>query len=282
MAPYPYQVWKMVRTLLMLAVSAAMVYPFLWMLAASFTEERSIFANPFSFLPNPVNLDGYRTVWVKPVLGLPMWVYYWNSIKTTLLATAGAVATCTLAGYAYAKIKFPGRDAIFLLILATMMIPYQVVLLPNFMIYKELGLVDTHAALWLGACFGSPFGMFLCKQYFATIPYELNESAEMDGANHARAFASIMIPLAKPIIATLVILNFLGYWNNYEGPLIYLRSPELYTLPIALKVMFDDKFFVQYAGVMAGSVSAALPMLLVFIFAQHYFVQGITIGSVKG
>jgi multiple sugar transport system permease protein len=111
---------------------------------------------------------------------------------------------------------------------------------------------------------------------------ELNEAAEIDGAGHFRIFTNIMLPLAKPVVATLVIFNFIGYWNNYEGALIYLRSPELYTLPLALKVMSEDKYFVQYAGVMAGSVSAALPILIVFIAAQKYFIQGVTMGSVKG
>ncbi|MBP1990253.1 carbohydrate ABC transporter permease [Paenibacillus eucommiae] len=275
-------IWKSVRTLVMLVLSIAMIYPFIWMLVASFTSEKEIFKFPFSLIPDPINWDGYKAVWTNPVLGLSMWLYFWNSVKTTLIAMAGALITCTLAGYAYARIKFPGRDFIFLLMLATMMIPTQVVMLPNFMIFKELGLVNTHAAIWLGACFGSPFGTFLCKQYFSTLPYELNESAEIDGASNFRIFMSIMIPLAKPILATLVIFNFLGYWNNYEGPLIYLRSPELYTLPLALKVMSEDKYFVQYAGVMAGSVSAALPLLIVFIAAQKFFIQGVTIGSVKG
>ncbi|MFC5402965.1 carbohydrate ABC transporter permease [Cohnella soli] len=275
-------IWKIVRTLLLLAFCIGMVYPFLWMMVASITAEREIFDFPFAWIPNPVNWDGYKTVWIKPVLGFSMWVYYWNSIKVTFIAMTGALITCSFAGYAYGRMSFPGRNVIFLMLLATMMIPYQVVMLPNFMIYKELGLVNTHAAIWLGACLGSPFGTFLFKQYFSTIPMELNEAAEIDGAGHFRIFTSIMLPLAKPVIATLIIFNFIGYWNNYEGPLIYLRSPELYTLPLALKVMSEDKFFIQYAGVMAGSVSAALPILIVFIAAQKYFIQGVTIGSVKG
>jgi len=274
--------WKTVRTLIMLAFSSAMVFPFLWMLVASLTPEREIFSFPFSLIPDPINWDGYKSVWVKPVLGYTMGLYYWNTVKVTLLAMFGALITCSLAGYAYARVSFPGRDLVFLGLLATMMIPSQVVLLPNFMIYKELGLVNTHAAIWLGACFGSPFGTFLFKQYFATIPHELNEAAEMDGAGNFRIFASIMIPLAKPVIATLIIFNFMGYWNNYEGPLIYLRSPALFTLPLALKVMSNDKYFIQYAGIMAGSVSAALPILIVFVAMQKYFIQGVTIGSVKG
>lgn len=266
----------------MLIFCCAMFYPFVWMLVASFTAERKMFDFPFALIPNPLNLDGYRSVWIKPVLGHTMLVYFWNSAKVTLIATAGALATCAIAGYAYSKIKFPGRDIIFLGLLATMMIPSQVVMLPNFIIYKEFGLVNTHAALWLGAFFGTPFGTFLFKQYFGTVPYELNEAAEIDGAGHFRIFMGIMVPLAKPVIATLIILNFMGHWNNYEGPLIYLRSPELYTLPLALKTMSDDKYFIQYAGVMAGSVSASLPILIVFIAAQKYFIQGMTIGGVKG
>lgn len=266
----------------MLAFAFGMVYPFVWMLVASFTEERKIFEFPFSLIPDPFNFDGYRSIWIKPILGYSMGLYYWNSIKVTFLGMAGALVSCALAGYGYARMHFPGKNIIFLLLLATMMIPSQVVMLPNFMIYKELGLVNTHAALWIGALFGTPFGTFLFKQYFSTIPMELNEAAEIDGANHFTIFMRIMMPLAKPVIATLVIFNFMGYWNNYEGPLIYLRSPELFTLPMALKIMSEDKYFVQYAGVMAGSVSAALPMLIVFIAAQKYFIQGITVTGLKG
>jgi len=273
---------KLMRTLILLAFSFGMVYPFLWMTAASFTAERSIFEFPFSMIPNPVNWDGYKAVWIKPVLGSSMWLYYWNSIKVTVIAMVGALITCSFAGYAYARMHFPGRNIIFLLLLATMMIPSQVVMLPNFMIYKELGLVNSHAAIWLGACLGSPFGTFLFKQYFSTLPKELNEAAEIDGAGHFRIFTRIMLPLAKPVIATMIIFNFIGYWNNYEGALIYLRSPELYTLPLALKMMSEDKYFVQYAGVMAGSVSAALPILIVFIAMQKHFIQGIAFGGVKG
>ncbi|MBP1994935.1 carbohydrate ABC transporter permease [Paenibacillus eucommiae] len=280
--PLKKKFWKVVRTLILLAFSYAMVFPFLWMLVASLTPEREIFSVPFSIIPDPINWDGYKSVWVKSVLGYNMGLYYWNSVKVTLIAMFGSLITCSLAGYAYAKISFPGRNIMFLGLLATMMIPSQVVLLPNFIIYKELGLVNTHAAIWLGACFGSAFGIFLFKQYFSGIPHELNEAAEIDGAGNFRIFASIMIPLAKPVIATLVIFNFIGYWNNYEGPLIYLRSPELFTLPLALKVMSNDKYVVQYAGIMAGSVSAALPILIVFITMQKYFIQGVTIGSVKG
>lgn len=259
-----------------------MIYPFLWMIVASITPERKIFDFPFSFIPNPINWDGYKSVWVKPVLGYSMAHYYWNSIKISFIAMFGALITCSFAGYAYARMQFPGRNLLFLLLLATMMIPTQVVMLPNFLIYKELGLVNTHAAIWLGACLGSPFGTFLFKQYFSTIAIELNDAAEIDGAGHFRIFTSIMVPLAKPVFATMVIFNFIGYWNNYEGPLIYLRSPELFTLPLALKMMSEDKYFIQYAGVMAGSVSAALPILIVFIVAQKYFIKGVTIGSVKG
>lgn len=272
----------LMRTLIMAAISVAMIYPFLWMFVASFTVERQIFEFPIRLIPNPLNLDGYRSVWVKTTLGFPMWVYFWNSIKVTFLGMAGALITCSLAGYGYSRIRFPGRDIVFLALLATMMIPFQVIMLPNFMIYKELGLVDTHAALWIGALFGTPFGTFLFKQYFTSIPMELNEAAEIDGANHVSIYLRIMMPLAKPVIATLIIFNFMGFWNSYEMPLIYLRTPELFTLPLALKTMSEDKYFVQYAGVMAGSVSAALPVLVVFIAAQKYFIQGIANVGIKG
>lgn len=276
------QIGKLIRTAVMLLISFCMLYPFLWMVSASLTQERQIFNFPFKLIPNPVNTEGYIDVWKRTTLGYPMTVYFFNSLKVTAIGMIGSIISSSLAAYGYSKIKFPGRDQIFLLKLSTMMIPIQVTMLPTFVIYKKLGLVDTHAALYIGTFFGATFGTFLLRQFFITIPMELNESAEIDGASNFRIYWQIIMPLSKPAIATLVIFNFTGLWNNYEGPLLYLRTPRLYTLPIALKVISEDRDIIKYSGIMAGSVSAALPVLIVFIAAQKYFIGGITMGSVKG
>lgn len=272
---------KVMRTIVMLGVSFCMLYPFLWMISASFTEEPQIFNFPFKLIPNPINLQGYKDVWKHTTLGFPMTVYLLNSIKVTAIGLVGSVISSSLAAYGYSKIDFPGRDKIFLLKLSTMMIPVQVTMLPTFIIYKKLGLVDTHAALYIGTFFGATFGTFLLRQFFITIPKELSEAAEIDGAGHFRIYWQIIMPLAKPALATLVIFNFTSLWNSYETPLLYLRTPKLYTLPIALKMISDDRDVIKYAGVMAASVSAALPVVVVFLACQKYFVGGITAGGVK-
>jgi multiple sugar transport system permease protein len=273
---------KCVRTAVMLVLTFCMAYPFLWMIAASFTEEVQIFNFPFKLIPNPINTQGYKDVWKHTTLGYPMSVYFLNSLKVTAIGMVGSLISSALAAYGYSKINFPGRDKIFLLKLSTMMIPVQVTMLPTFIIYRKLGLLDTHAALYIGTFFGATFGTFLLRQFFVTIPIELNEAAEIDGAGHFRIFWQIILPLAKPALATLVILNFTSLWNSYETPLLYLRSPKLYTLPIALKVISEDKDVIRYAGVMAGSVSSALPVVAIFIACQKYFIGGVVNSGVKG
>lgn len=273
---------KVLRTVIMIAVGFGMLYPFLWMVAASFTEEKQIFNFPFKLLPDPINPQGYIDVWKHTTLGFPMTVYFLNSLKVTAIGMVGSIISSSLAAYGYSRISFPGRDKIFLLKLSTMMIPVQVTMLPTFMIYRQLGLLNTHAALYIGTFFGATFGTFLLRQFFVTIPMELSEAAEIDGAGHFRIYWQIILPLAKPALATLIILNFSSLWNSYETPLLYLRNPKLYTLPLALKVISDDKDVIKYAGVMAGSVSSALPVVIVFIACQKYFIGGVAASGIKG
>lgn len=273
---------KVVRTVIMLVISFGMLYPFLWMVSASLSEERQIFNFPFKFIPQPFNFEGYIDVWVRTTLGYPMTVYFFNSLKVTCIGLAGSLISCSLAAYGYTKINFPGRDKIFLLKISTMMIPVQVAMLPNFIIYRTLGLVDKHAALWLATFFGGSFGTFLLRQFFLTIPKELNESAEIDGASNFRIYRQIIMPIAKPALAALFIFNFMSLWNSYEMPLIYLRNPRLYTMPLALKVISSDRDIIKYAGVMAGSVSVGVPVIAVFLAAQKYFIEGIAVAGLKG
>lgn len=275
-------VGKIIRTVFMMALAYCMLYPFLWMVAASFTEERQIFNFPFKLIPNPINLQGYIDIWKHTNLGYPMTVYFFNSVKVTSIGLFGSLLTCSMAAYGYSKIKFPGRDQLFLLKLSTMMIPVHVTMLPTFIIYFRLGLVNTHWALIIPTFMGATFGTFFLRQYFVTIPMELNESAEIDGAGNFRIYWQIILPLAKPALATLAILNFTSLWNSYESPLIYLRTPRLYTLPLALKAISEDKDIIKYSGVMAGSVSSALPVIVVFIAAQKHFIGSIATAGLKG
>ena len=272
----------LIKTVIIYCLALFMLIPFLWMLSTSFKNQNQVFDYPIKWIPNPVNVDGYVYVWEKALIGVSFYVFYLNSIKIALVAMVGSFFSCSLAAYAYTKINFKGRDTIFFIKIATMMIPAQVTMIPTFIIYSKLGLVDTHAALWLPAFFGSAFGTFLLRQFFMTIPDELCESAFIDGAGHLKIYWNIVLPLTKPAIATLLILTFVAVWNNYEAPLLYLRTPKLYTIPIGLKAIASDELNVHYPGLMAGCVSSIIPILFLFIIGQKYFVEGISFSGIKG
>lgn len=259
-------------------VSFSMLLPFLWMISSSFKDSVSMFIFPIEWIPREPTLAGYREVWQGKVnFGL----FFLNSIKVTVLAVLGTVVSCTMGGYAYAKIRFKGRDTLFLVKLSTMMIPSQITMLPTFMIFKWFGLIDTHAALWLPFFLGQPFGTFLMRQYFLKVPEELLDSAKMDGAGHFRIFASIALPLVRAGLSVLIFLYFVWSWNYYEGPLLYIRSTELYTLPLALK-FFSDEFSTNYTAIMAASVSMTIPVIVLFVALQRFFIEDIASTGLKG
>lgn len=269
---------KILLTLVMAAASLTMLLPFIWMISSSFKDSISMFSYPIEWIPRKLNFSGYRTVWAGDIsFGL----FFFNSVKVTALAVLGTALSCTLGGYAYAKINFAGRDVLFLTKLATMMIPMQITMLPTFMIFNWLGLINTHAALWLPFFLGQPFGTFLMRQYFVKVPNELIDSARMDGAGHLRIFASIALPLVRAGLSVLIFLYFVWAWNYYEGPLLYIRSTKLYTLPLALK-FFSDEFSTNYTAVMAASVSMTIPILALFIGLQRFFIEDITSTGLKG
>ncbi|HOV62855.1 MAG TPA: carbohydrate ABC transporter permease [Spirochaetia bacterium] len=271
-------IWTLVKTLVMGAFGIVMIMPFIWMISSSFKDSISMFRYPIEWIPKKFNFESYKDVWMRDVNFAR---FYLNSIKVTVITLVGTFFSCSMAAYAYAKIKFPGRDKLFLLKLSSTMIPMQVTMLPTFVIYKSLGLVNTHASLWLGSFFGGAFGVFLMRQFFITIPDELSEAAKMDGCSHYRIYGEIILPLAKPALATLLFIYFTWTWNDYEKPLLYLRTPGLYTLPLALKY-FADENYTNYAAIMAAAVCMSLPVIVLFLFAQKYFIEGIASTGIKG
>ncbi|MBP1992405.1 carbohydrate ABC transporter permease [Paenibacillus eucommiae] len=273
---------KFIRIIIAYAIAACMLLPFLWMVSTSFKNPADVFQFPIKWIPNPINLDGYKYVWKSSVLGVSFYTFYWNSLKVAFFVLAGTFFSCTLAAYAYARINFTGRSVIFMVMIATMMIPFQVTMIPIFMMYKELGLLNTHMALWLPSFFGSMFGVFLLRQFIISLPLELSEAAVIDGAGHFRIYWNIVLPLIKPAITALLILTLVATWNNYEAPLLFIRSAELFTIPVGLKAMADDIYNINYSGIMAGVVSSIVPILLLFALGQRYFVQGLTFSVVKG
>lgn len=281
-------IFKWIRTLLMIGLCYLTAYPFIWMIVSSFTEEAKIFSYPLRWIPEPISLKSYAVLIfankyrMPHLLDLPFSAYYWNSIKVTLITLIGTFFSSTLAAYAYAKINFKGRNKLFFVMLMTIMLPPQVCMLPNFIVFRTLGLIDNHAALWIPIVLVDAFSIFLIRQYMLTIPMELSESAFVDGAGHFTIYSRIILPLSKPILATVMIFSFLGQWNNYEGPLIYIRSAKNYTLPFALAQMTLNIESVRYSELMAATVLTVVPVLIVFGVFQRYFVESISVTGIKG
>lgn len=269
---------KIILTVIMLMVSLTMILPFIWMISASCKIENDIFTFPIQWIPRRWNLiNNYKTVWGDQYsFGL----YYWNSIKVTVLTTIFQVLASSMAAFAFAKLNFKFKDKLFLIFLATLMIPEQVTIVPQFMILNKLNLYDTHAGLILTGCF-SIFGIFFLRQYMISIPDSILEAAKIDGASYLRIFSTIILPISKPALATLAILKFVWTWNDYMHPLIFLNSQKLYTIQLGIKSFVTD-YATDYAYMMAAAVSAILPLIIIFIIGQKFVIEGITSGAVKG
>ncbi|MBR4748954.1 MAG: carbohydrate ABC transporter permease [Abditibacteriota bacterium] len=208
-------------------------------------------------------------------------VYLLNTVYVTLLSIIGTLFSCSLVAYSFARLRWPGKDIIFALLLATMMLPGAVTMIPVFMIFKYLGWVDTLNPLWVPSFFGSAFAVFLMRQFFMSIPRDLEEAARLDGAGYFKTFVLILMPLVKPALAALAIMTFMGSWNNFMGALIYINSPEKMTLAYGLQ-LFMGEAGIEYGMLMAASVLVILPVLIIFFFAQKHFIEGITLTGIKG
>ncbi|MEK3720233.1 MULTISPECIES: carbohydrate ABC transporter permease [unclassified Paenibacillus] len=264
-------------TLLMLIIGILFLFPFFWMISASFKQETEVFNFPIEWIPTHWNaVQNYTQVWLKT----PFAQYYGNSILVSVSTTALSVFISCMAAYGFTKVHFKGREVIFLILLVVYMIPHQAILVPQFIIFRWLGLYDTHIGLIFLNCF-SVLGTFLLRQAFLSINDEFIESARMDGAGHFRIFTSVIVPLVKPVVATYAILRFIWTWNDYQNPLIFLNSKHLFTLQLGIQ-SFGNENGQFYSLVMAGAVSAILPLLIVFIIGQKHVIEGISAGGVKG
>lgn len=269
---------RVVITALMGIAGIFFILPFLWMLSASFKPELEVMTYPIQWIPKTCNMiENYSQVWLGAV---PFTLYYLNSIKVTLLATALSLVVSAMAAYGFSKVTFKGREALFLLVLATYMIPPQAILVPQFLMFRWLGLFDSHLGLVLLAASGV-LGTFLLRQFFMGVHNDIIESARMDGASHWTIFFRIGLPLVKPALATYMILRFIWTWNDYQNPLIFLRSDSLFTLQLGIR-KFADLNGEFYSLMMAGAVSAILPLLIIFIIGQKQVIEGVASGSVKG
>lgn len=255
-----------------------MALPFAWMFATSLRPMNESFSLPPAWLPTEWRWENYAAVFQSSV---PFVAFALNSVKVTLAVTLGQLVTCSMAGFAFARLRFPGRDALFILLLASLMVPGQVTIIPVFIIMRQLGLVDSHWALILPGL-TSAFGVFLLRQFFMTMPQDLLDAARIDGAGPWTSFWRVALPLAGPSLAALTIITFNGTWNNYFTPLIFINTWDKMTLPLGITALRGYLGSGSPAVVMAAVTMTVAPVLLVFLAAQRWFIAGITQTGIKG
>jgi multiple sugar transport system permease protein len=267
---------------LLVLTSIVMIGPFYWTLATSFKPASDVFASPPKWIPDPWTLGNYRNVFTL----LPFGRYFVNSVIVTGSIVVLNVIFDTAAAYAFAKLRFPGRNFLFFMLLITLMVPYQVSLIPLFRLMVHLHNINAHLGVNTYSGIVMPtaiqvFGLFLMRQFLASIPDEVLESARIDGASEFRILRSIVFPIAVPGIATLAIFTFLGAWNDFLWPLLIIGSDQMRTLPVGLALL-QQKNTINWGNTMAGTVLAAAPMILIFLLLQRRFIEGLTVGAVKG
>ncbi|QQM30199.1 carbohydrate ABC transporter permease [Martelella lutilitoris] len=261
---------------LIIVITIIMLLPFAWMLSASLKFNREVFEFPIHWIPENPRWSNYVQIWTKIPLGL----FVFNTAKITIMVTLLQLFTSSFAAYAFAKLKFPYRDVLFLGYIATIAMPWQVYMVPQFILMREFGLYNTHWALIALQAF-TAFGVFLMKQFYMSIPDELCEAARVDGMNEYQIWWKIMLPLSKPALSTLTIFTFVFAWNDFLGPMIYLTQTDLKTIQIGLR-MFISQYSAEYGLIMAASVVAIIPVLAVFLALQRFFVEGVANAGLKG
>ncbi|MCL5045363.1 MAG: carbohydrate ABC transporter permease [Actinobacteria bacterium] len=253
-----------------------MLFPFLWMLSTSFKTNVGALSMPPKLIPDPFTWANYRRV----AEVFPVGRFFLNSVLVSVAATLGQILTASMAAYAFSRMEWKGRDAVFLVYLGTLMIPQQVTLTPLFILMRWLGWTDTYQALIFPGLF-TAFGTFLLRQYFLTLPRALEEAAFVDGASHWTVYWRIVLPLAKPALSTLAVFSFMGNWNSFLWPLVVTSDPKLMTLPVGLANL-QGRWYTDWNLVMAGAVINVLPMVLVYLVAQKQFIKGVTMSGIKG
>jgi multiple sugar transport system permease protein len=261
----------------LILLTVIMGLPFLWMVSSSLKDQGYIFIHPPQWIPNPVRWQNY----IDLMNEMPFVQFFYNSTKIAVLSTVGQLLSCSLAAYAFARFQFPGRDIVFTILLATLMVPFQVTMIPVFITMHRLNLLDTHLALWGPAFLGGAYGTFLLRQFFLTLPIELEDAARVDGCGRFGIWWRIFLPLSKPALATLGIFVFMANWNDLLGPVLYLSTKAKMTLTIGLAMLFHQWGATPWNLVMAGSVVTVLPVLIIYALGQKYFVQGIVTTGLK-
>jgi len=275
------QVKKAIRQLLihLMLIPLALVFmlPFLWMLSTSLKPDTQFYAYPPVWIPSPLQWSNYP----EAVTYISFFLYLRNTLTIAVLATLGSLISCSLVAYSLARIPWPGRNFLFIFTVATLMLPFQVTLIPLFVVYSRLGWVNSFLPLIVPHWFGSALYIFLLRQFFMTIPMELSEAARIDGAGEFRIYWQVILPLAKAALATVAIFEFIARWRDYLGPLIYLSNQKLYTLSLGI-YEYRSQYGAEWGLLMAASVLITLPIIVLFFFLQKTFVQGIALTGIKG
>ncbi|HCX85098.1 MAG TPA: sugar ABC transporter ATP-binding protein [Micrococcales bacterium] len=267
---------RVVLYAVLVLAAAAIMLPFFWMVVSSLKTNNQVFTVPIQWFPDPVVWSNYLDIWSKS----DMTTWLRNTLILAVTVTFLQVLTGSFAAYGFAKMRFPGRDTLFLVYVGTIAVPWQAYMIPQFILLSRLGLSNTLWSIIALQAFGA-FGVFLMKQYYESIPEELSEAARIDGLSEYSIWRRIVLPLSGPALATLTLLTFVNTWNDYLGPLIYLRDRDIWTIQIGLK-SFVSQYNAEYALIMTGSVLSVLPIALIFLLGQRYFVEGIATSGLKG
>lgn len=273
--------WKKTLINLVLILGSTIILaPVIWMISTSLKDPSHLFDFPPQWIPNPIRWNNYPLA----LKTMRFSVTFRNTIYVTFMIMISSIISSLLVAYGFARMRFPGRDLLFVTVLATMMLPAQVTMVPKFILFRILGWVDSFKPLWVPLLFGRPFFIFLLRQFFLTIPKELDEAARIDGCSSFGILARILLPQLKPALAALTIFSFMGAWNEFMGPLIYINSPSKWTLVLALNAFqspLEPGVPVVHL-VMAASLVVALPCVVVFFIAQKYFIEGVVLSGIKG
>lgn len=266
------------RYAILFALGSLFLIPFYWMVSTSFKTAGQAYLFPPALFPNPISFEGYQAIWGSAV---PFNLFIVNTIFITVMSVIGTVISSTLVAYAFARLKWWGRDIWFIILLATMMLPYQVIMIPVYIIFRKLGWLDTYLPLIVPNFLGNAFFIFLIRQFFLSIPKDLEDAARVDGASSFRILWQIFLPNSAPVLLTVMLFAFVGSWNDFFGPLLYLRKLEQMTVSVGLS-MFAGYRSPNWPAITAASTLSILPILIMFVFFQRYFVKGIVLTGMKG
>jgi len=273
----PLHFRRLAMHVVLILLCFAAFFPFIWMISSSLKSNELIFSYPPQFIPNPVSWGNYLKSWDETRMGRAML----NSLFIAVVATLGNCSVSSLVAFGFAKTNFPGRNALFIIVISTMMIPYQVVLIPLFIVFKQLGWINTYNPLIIPSLFGTASNVFLMRQYIRGIPDAYCESAFIDGCSYLRIWWQIILPMSVPMIVSLGVLTFMRHWNDYLGPMLYINSRDKMTVPLVLR-MFQSNYTTQWHLLMAASCIALIPVMILYLVSQRYIISGIMLGGIKG